>query len=190
MIAGLHMSNNASDSEIDSIDSSSDSSDDDLAELFMITMVYEYEKSCMAKNRVRTSSLTGREFVNELLNGSPTVCYELFRMDKTCFVTFCDDLRRRNYLGDSRDVCLEEKVAITLFILSHNTRQRVVADRFQHSTETVSRHFKQTLRAICKVGKEIIKQESFELPDHIKNNAKYYPWFKVSSNLLSISSSL
>ena len=36
-------------------------------------------------------------------------------------VTFCDDLRRYNYLGDLRDVCLEEKISITLFILAHNT---------------------------------------------------------------------
>ena len=50
-------------------------------------------------------------------------CYELFHMDKTCFVTFYDDLRRHNYVGDSRDMCLEE-VTITLFILAYNTPQR------------------------------------------------------------------
>ena len=50
MIAGLHMSNNASDDGIDSVDSSFDSSNDDFVKLHMISMVYEYEKSFMDKN--------------------------------------------------------------------------------------------------------------------------------------------
>ncbi|KAJ4824675.1 hypothetical protein Tsubulata_006001, partial [Turnera subulata] len=64
-----------------------------------------------------------------------------------------------------------------LFILGHNIRHRVVADRFQHSTETVQRHFKQTIKALRKLGREIIKQDSTELPDHIVNNLIFYPWF-------------
>ena len=86
-------------------------------------MVYEYEKSSMVKNQIRTPSLIDCEFINELLNELPIVYCELFYMDKICFVTFCDDLRRHNYLGDLRDMCLEEKAAITIyFSLQHLTR--------------------------------------------------------------------
>ena len=112
------MSNIASNSEIDSVDSSFDSSDDDLVELLLITIMYEYKKSSMGRNQIRTSSLTNYEFINKLLNGSPIVYYELFHMDKTCFITFCDNLRILKFLGDSRDVSLEEKVLVTLFIFS------------------------------------------------------------------------
>ncbi|RVX17484.1 hypothetical protein CK203_003860 [Vitis vinifera] len=39
---------------------------------------------------------------------------------------------------DTRFVTVEEAVAMFLLIVGHNVRMRVVADRFQHSTETVA----------------------------------------------------
>ncbi|KAI5388195.1 hypothetical protein KIW84_074042 [Lathyrus oleraceus] len=84
----------------------------------------------------------------------------------------------KNCLYDSRDVLVEEKVATFLFIIGHNVHHRVASIRFQHSTETISRNFKEVLRAVCRFGKELIKQESKELPERIKNNSKYYHWFK------------
>ncbi|XP_073221565.1 uncharacterized protein [Cicer arietinum] len=56
--------------------------------------------------------------------------------------------------------------------------KRFASNRFRHSTETISRNFKEVLRAVCRLGKEIIKQESIEFPERINNNSKYYPWFK------------
>ena len=156
-------------------DSSSDSSDDELAELLIIDMLYDYDQKFLNKIKVRTSALTGHDFVAEVLNGSRTVCFELFRMKKTCFVNFCNELRGKMYLSDSRDVLLEEKVAMFLFIIGHNVRHRVILDQFQHFTEIVSRYFKEVLRAVCRLGKELIKPESTELPDRIKSNSKYYP---------------
>nr|XP_027192011.1 protein ALP1-like [Cicer arietinum] len=99
-------------------------------------------------------------------------------MKNECFLNFCNELRGKNYLSDSRDVLVEEKVATFLFIIGHNVRHRVASNRCQHSTETISCNFKEVLRAVCRLGKELIKQESIELPERIKNNSKYYPWFK------------
>ncbi|XP_057426218.1 uncharacterized protein LOC130719617 [Lotus japonicus] len=157
---------------------SSGSSDDEMAEMLMINMVYDYYQDYLNKTAVHDSKLSGREFVNETLNGSGTVCFDLFRMRKPCFVRFCNELKEKNYLSDSRDVFVEEKVAMFLFIIGHSVRHRVVANRFQHSTETVSRYFKEVLRAVCRLGKELIRPDSTELPDSIKSNHKYYPWFK------------
>ncbi|KAJ4843814.1 hypothetical protein Tsubulata_044513, partial [Turnera subulata] len=120
------------------------------------SLLDEYEKIICEKNRIRTSSL------------------KVISLSMNCW----KDQVKRQYLSHSRGVCLEEKVAMTLFILGHNIRHRVVADRFQHSTETVQRHFKKTIKALCKLGREIIKQDSTELPDHIVNNPMYYPWFQ------------
>ena len=100
-------------------------------------------------------------------------------MKKECFLNFCNELRDKNYLSDSRDVLVEENVTTFLFIIGHNVCHIVASNRFQHSAETISRNFKEVLRAVCRLGKELIKQESMELPDRIKNNPKYYPWFKV-----------
>ncbi|XP_012570899.1 protein ANTAGONIST OF LIKE HETEROCHROMATIN PROTEIN 1-like [Cicer arietinum] len=159
-------------------DSTSDESDDDFVEFLISNVIYDYHHKFFNKGKVLTSSLSGREFVAEVLNGSETSCFDLFRMKKECFLNFCNELRGKNYLSDSRDVLVEEKVATFLFIIGHNVRHRVASNRFQHSTETISRNFKEVLRAVCRLGKELIKQESIELPERIKNNSKYYPWFK------------
>ena len=156
-----------------------DSSDDEMAELLMVNMVYDYNQKFLNKEIAHDSKLSGREFVDELLSGSATVCFDLFRMKKPCFIKLCDVLKEKKFLSDSRYVSIQEKVAMFLFIIGHNVRHRVVADRFQHSTETVSRFFKEVLRAVCQLGKELIKPESTELPDRIKNSQKYFPWFQV-----------
>ncbi|XP_073225547.1 uncharacterized protein [Cicer arietinum] len=130
-------------------DSTSDESDDDFVEFLISNVIYDYHHKFFNKGKVLTSSLSGREFVAE-----------------------------REDLSDSRDVLVEEKVATFLFIIEHNVRHRVASNRFQHSTETISCNFKEVLRAVCRLGKELIKQESIELPERIKNNSKYYPWFK------------
>ncbi|XP_061339433.1 uncharacterized protein LOC133286101, partial [Gastrolobium bilobum] len=146
----MDIDNSSSENDACSFDESpSDTSDDELAELCIIGMVYDYNEKFLNKTKVRTSALTGRDFITKILNGSGTVCFELFRMEKTCFINFCNELRGKSYLSDSRDVLLEEKVAMFLFIIGHNVRHRVVADRFQHSTETISRYFKEVLRANC-----------------------------------------
>lgn len=45
-------------------------------------MIYNYHQKYFNKAKVLTSSLTGREFVAEVLNGSGTSCFDLFRMKK------------------------------------------------------------------------------------------------------------
>ncbi|KAI5439591.1 hypothetical protein KIW84_025108 [Lathyrus oleraceus] len=135
----------------ESDDSTSDASDDEFAEFLFNSMLYNYHQKYFNKAKVLTSSLTGREFVAEVLNGSGTSCFDLFRMKKECFINFCNELREKNYLCDSRDVFVEEKVATFLFIIGHNVRHRVASIRFQHSTETISRNFKEVLREYKKV---------------------------------------
>ncbi|KAJ9546523.1 hypothetical protein OSB04_019066 [Centaurea solstitialis] len=53
-------------------------------------------------------------------------------------------------------------MAIFLTIIGHNERYRMVKRRFQHSTETIHRYFREVLRAIMKFAKEVIRPTSFE----------------------------
>jgi len=134
-------------------DSTSDASDGEFLDFVFCGIIYDYHQKYFDKSKVLTSSLSGREFVAEVLNGSGTSCFDLFRMKKECFLNFYNELRDKNYLSDSRDVLVEEKVATFLFIIGHNVRHRVPSNRFQHSTETISRNFKKVLRAVCRLGK-------------------------------------
>lgn len=99
-----------------------------------------------------------------------------------CSVTYlydCDDLREKNYLRDSRYVSVYEQVAMFLLTVGHNCRNFLVQDVFQHSGETVSRHFHTVLQAFAAFAKEMIKPPSLdETPSEILRNMKYYPWFK------------
>ena len=98
----------------------------------------EYEEIFLCKTRQRTSMFSGAQFSRYMIEGHPQTCYELFQMDKETFINLCDHLKRQENLQDTRLVTVEEVVAMFLLIVGHNMRMRVVADHFQHSTETVA----------------------------------------------------
>ncbi|XP_075665533.1 uncharacterized protein LOC142635220 [Castanea sativa] len=58
----------------------------------------------------------------------------------------------------TKRVCLEESVAMTLVVLGHASGNRVVHDRFQHSSETVHRHVATVVTLVATVlAPDIIK---------------------------------
>ncbi|XP_059623167.1 protein ALP1-like [Cornus florida] len=82
-------------------------------------------------------------------------------------------------LKDSKFLTIYEQVAIFLLTLSYNQRNRVVAERFQHSTETISRHFYAVLHAVCQLGTHIIAPPDFSMiPNKIRGSPQFYPYFK------------
>ena len=83
---------------------------------------------------------------------------------------------------------VQEAVAIFLYIVGHNTRMRPVGDRFQYSTETVSLKFCRVLRAVHTYSQHLIKPDSnaVGLPEHMRSNKKYYPWFEVNHFIIQV----
>ncbi|KAH0773045.1 hypothetical protein KY290_010182 [Solanum tuberosum] len=75
-------------------------------------------------------------------------------------------------------VRVEEQLAIFLFTLAHNERNRVVQNRFQHSGETISRYFNKCLKACLRLGKYYVKQAGKDISHEISSNPFFYPWFK------------
>ncbi|RVW89736.1 hypothetical protein CK203_047240 [Vitis vinifera] len=171
--------NNTSSGELYESTSSSEEGDD-LDEIFIAHIMNEYEEIFLCKTPQRTSMLSGAQFVRDMIEGHPQTCYELFRMDKETFMNLCDHLKRHENLQDTRFVTVEEAVAMFLLIVGHNVRMRVVAYRFQHSTETVARHFKEVRRALCRLGKILICPNNMtnEVSSYVASNPKYFPWFK------------
>ncbi|ONI02351.1 hypothetical protein PRUPE_6G192900, partial [Prunus persica] len=127
----------------------------------------------------RNSILSGHEYVQELLNGNPDRIYDSFRMDKHVFLRLCQTLETLDLLHYDRHVGFQEAVHIFLFIVSHNIRMRVEAERFQRSKDTIHRQFKHVLTALCGLSPCIICPSSKgETPPEILNNPKYYPYFE------------
>jgi hypothetical protein len=75
----------------------------------------------------------------------------------------------------------EESFMMFMKVLAHSDRNRAIQDRFNHSGETISRHFGYVLDAITQLTPNVIKHPGYTTtPPEIANNPKYWPWFKVS----------
>ncbi|KAK7314853.1 hypothetical protein VNO77_33381 [Canavalia gladiata] len=137
-----------------------------------------YYYSCLTKQPSRGLSPGRCEFMTEVLNGHDDFCREMLRMDKHVFHMLCDILRKRSMLRDTAGVMIEEQLAIFLNIIGHNERNRVIQERFQHSGETISRHFNNVLKAIKSLSREVLQPPQLTTPPEILNNARFYPYFK------------
>ncbi|RWR86423.1 putative nuclease HARBI1 [Cinnamomum micranthum f. kanehirae] len=102
----------------------------------------------------------------------------LDRMSIDCFMLLANELKRRKFMKDSRLVSVEEQLAIFLFTVGHSQRNRVMQNRLQHSGETISRYFNQTLDAVLKLSKYYLKPSNEDIPPEIANNPIFYPYFK------------
>ena len=92
------------------------------------------------------------------------MCYDIFRMDKTIFRHLCNELKRLHLLEEDT-----------------GADDRLTANRFQPSLETIQRQFRRALRAIHALGCIIIRLDvdAAELPYSLRGNEKCYPWFEV-----------
>ena len=148
-----------------------------VGEMF-VYMQWHYDKQPM-----RTSTLTDKAYMDEVTEGNPAKCYEMFRMTPELLLHLVDELAQHGYLRDGHgEVNATQAVAMLLYILESNTRFRPVADRFQHSTKTVCRHFCKALRAVHYYTKHLIKpnQNVIGLPKHLQVN-KYWSWFEIQN---------
>lgn len=102
-------------------------------------------------------------------------------MDIAVFKSICKAPRDRQWLESSKFLTIEGQVAIFCITLCHDKSNRIGADRFQHSRETIHRHFRRgVLKAIVRLGMELIFPPNFDdVPAEIRNNTKYFPFFKV-----------
>ncbi|KAI8552168.1 hypothetical protein RHMOL_Rhmol06G0244600 [Rhododendron molle] len=115
------------------------SDDDDLLELETLAML---ERDWKQKMPQRTCRLSGQEYTTFLLNSNPHNIKDILRVDKHTFRALVVELVRRNlFQWDHKNLSVEESLAIFLYVCGQNARARVVADRFQRSLDTISRHF-------------------------------------------------
>ncbi|CAI9269988.1 unnamed protein product [Lactuca saligna] len=140
------------------------------------------KKSKNVRRRRRSSTCTGSMLINEILNDHESRCYKLFRLEVPVFNMLCRDLVAHYGLKKSRRVSIEESLGIFLLYLAHGCGNRLVQEFFNHSGEIVHRHFHKVLDVVVNLSKDIIKPKANyneAIPEHILNNPRYYPYFKV-----------
>ena len=166
-------------------DSSSTDDDDDIVDLMLVRYLMSHNKDFIEKISCMTSMFSGKAYILEVLVGNPSRCYEGFRMAPHVFRNLCDRMKMLRLLKDQRDVSVEEGVAMRLAILYHGTRQRIVAERFQHSLGTVHKWSKRVIRALATFGNQLIKYiDRGVVQLEIYNNPRWYPYFKVFVKLI------
>ncbi|KAL2935131.1 hypothetical protein RDABS01_018249 [Bienertia sinuspersici] len=121
-------------------------------------------------------------WMNEILNGHETRCFNALRMYPSLFVQLCTDLENRYGLRSSVRMSIIEKVGIFVYVLAHGAPNKATQERFQHSGEIVIRVFKEVLYAMDGLSRDIIvpRDPDFkEIPQQLANDTRYMPYFKV-----------
>ena len=135
------------------------------------------------KKKISYSMSSQRERVREevmyRLRNSET-SRNIIRMGPQTFLKLCDMLEREGGLRPTRWSSVEEQVAKSLYILTHNAKNREVNFWFRRSGETISRHLHQVLKAILELEEKfIIQPDGSTIPLEISTSTRFYPYFKV-----------
>jgi hypothetical protein len=90
-----------------------------------IEIVEEWLASSYSHERtpIHTFILTGKKHVEELLEGHKLQARREFPMENDFFCKLVEVLRDSNLLANSREVSVEEQLAMFLFWLSSNAKQ-------------------------------------------------------------------
>ncbi|KIJ33470.1 hypothetical protein M422DRAFT_264575 [Sphaerobolus stellatus SS14] len=144
------------------------------------TQIYienHYEKTIQ-----HDSALTGRAWLEELLNSNENRIKNNLGMWKHVFRHLVDVLEKKGGIGNTRHLRSADQVAIFLYFAVTNLSNRKVAERFQKSGDTISKYFHRVLEALtCSaVYNTYIKfpDSSSPVPEFIKDNKKYFPFLK------------
>jgi hypothetical protein len=127
-----------------------DDNDDELNELVVAEcqVAVKYYINYIEKQPCRNSEETGYSWLIHCMTSKGKTCYQNFRMKPYVFFQLCNVLQHTYGLLHTRHIRLEEPVAICLRILGHGKCNRLVQDRFQHSGETIYRHFHKVLKCL------------------------------------------
>ncbi|XP_051206926.1 protein ALP1-like [Lolium perenne] len=116
--------------------------------------------------------------LNNIYNCNDVEAIQMLRMRRDPFYALVKTFRERGLLRDSIHTSVEEQVAMFFHVVGHNQRFRVIHNTFRRSTETISRYFQQVLYAIGELRGEMIKPASMNTPIKIKNNYRWFPYFR------------
>nr|GEX52627.1 hypothetical protein [Tanacetum cinerariifolium] len=107
--------------------------------------------------------------------GSDIMSISQIRMTRTCFSKLCHMLETFGGLRPTRNMDVDEQVAIFLHIVAHNAKNRVMICRFHRSTKTISRCFTRVCNAVIRLHPRLLKK-----PEPVSDNSTHqrWKWFK------------
>lgn len=103
-----------------------------------------------------TSTLSGHQWVTDLIQDNQIKSLPMLRMEKTIFIDLCNKLSTKYGLVATHKVGLREMVVIFIYIITQGASTRAIQDRFQHFGETIHHQFHKVLDSIIRMSKDII----------------------------------
>uniref|UniRef100_A0A5B7AZZ1 DUF8040 domain-containing protein n=1 Tax=Davidia involucrata TaxID=16924 RepID=A0A5B7AZZ1_DAVIN len=142
----------------------------------LFKIVEAHVRNYSLKARYYNSFYKRRETMYRLVYESDVTCIEQLRMNRQAFNKLCYKLQTIGQLKDTKNMLIDEQVAIFLHIIAHHVKNRVTKFRFMRSGETISRHFNVALNAVIRLEGELLKK-----PDPVLVNSmdERWKWFKV-----------
>ncbi|KAI5334785.1 hypothetical protein L3X38_024918 [Prunus dulcis] len=113
--------------------------------------------------------------MNRMIYETDRRCVDELRMDLHTFSKLCSMLRATGRLHDTRNVSVDEMVAVFLNVLAHHKKNRVIQNDFYRSGETISRYFNAVLEAVLCLQNELLKTPE---PVHENSTDERWKWFK------------
>ncbi|KAH1039496.1 hypothetical protein J1N35_041239 [Gossypium stocksii] len=117
-----------------------------------------------------------RDYVKRLVYASDETCIEQLRMNRIIFFKLCEMLQTLEGLKSSRNMLVDEQVAMFLHIISYHLKNRVIKHHFNRSGETVSRSFHNVLNAFIRLQDVLFKKAKPIIANSTYPRRK---WFKV-----------
>ncbi|XP_010423370.1 PREDICTED: uncharacterized protein LOC104708484 [Camelina sativa] len=129
----------------------------------------------------RTDRGGGWRRVQRFMHESEKQCFDILRMNQGTFLSLCQVLSQKYKLEESCHVYLEESVAMFIEMVAQDVTVRVLAERYQHSLDTVKRKLDDVLAVLLKLAADIVKPSRGEFakpsPKLVKDS-RYWPFFE------------
>lgn len=117
--------------------------------------------------------------MTEVLEGHVMNCLA-YRMEPEVFKSTAEFLRRKNLVRDTRGVRVEEKLAMFMYMLSHNASYQDMQYEFKHSGATIHLHIRAFFDIVPTLTHRFIKPPlANQTHSKITSNPRFYPYFKV-----------
>lgn len=142
-------------------------------------MVINHVLKYIVKEKKTTSILSGQLWFIELITGNDNRFFEQLWMRKQVFQNLVCKLTNNCGLTPAKHIRVEESVGIFLYMIGQPSSYRNAQEWFQHSSETIHKHFNKVLEVVCKSEKKVIKHvDLVDSSQYIRDDNQCWSYFK------------
>uniref|UniRef100_A0ACD5WUL4 Uncharacterized protein n=1 Tax=Avena sativa TaxID=4498 RepID=A0ACD5WUL4_AVESA len=161
--------------------------DDDDMVFFIFPALYSHLMDSRERIKRHSSILYEKKRVRQILDGHVKNCRVAFRMEPEIFRWLASYLRNERLILDSR-LKVEEKLALFLYMLSHNASFEDLQLEFEHSGYTFHKYISEFFDIIPILATQFVRPRYIDEPyPKFSMDDRFFPYFKVPSSFVTTS---